>query len=199
MFRAALLTLIAAVTLSAAPPANAALINFVVDLAGENEFPMPVDTTGEGTAEVVINTVTMTMTLDVEFMNLLGNTAAAHIHCCVLVPPNNAMVATQVPSFVDFPLGVTSGTYLRTFDMTLASSYNPAFLTANSLATPEDAFAFLLAGMLAGQSYLNIHTNLFPGGEIRGTLIQVPEPASLGLLALAIAGLAMAPGRRKPR
>jgi hypothetical protein len=192
------LTLIAAVTLSAAPPVNAALIHFDVELSGDNEFPTPVITPGEGTAEVVIDTVALTMTLDVEFMNLLGNTNAAHIHCCVLVPPNNAMVATQVPTFIGFPLGVTSGTYSNTFDMRLASSYNPAFLTANSLATPEDAFAFLLAGMLAGQAYLNIHTHLFPGGEIRGTLIQVPEPASLGLLALALAGLAIAPRRRKP-
>ena len=32
------------------------------------------------------------------------------------------------------------------------------------------AEAALFAGLRAGQSYLNIHTTTFPGGEIRGVL-----------------------------
>jgi hypothetical protein len=97
-------------------------------------------------------------------------------------------VATQTPSFIGFPLGVTSGTFTNTFDMLLASSYRAGFITDHG-GTPASAFDFLLAGMLAGEAYLNIHTQMFPGGEIRGTLIQVPEPASIALLGLALAGL----------
>jgi hypothetical protein len=47
------------------------------------------------------------------------------------------------------------------------------------------------AALLAGNLYVNIHTQTFPGGEIRGQI--VPAPASLGLLGLA--GLAV--GRRR--
>jgi hypothetical protein len=136
------------------------------------------------------------MTLDVTFSGLLGLTTASHIHCCAPTSNDNAPVATQTPSFIGFPLGVTSGSFTNTFDMTLASSYRPGFI-ADHGGTPDTAFDYLLAGMLAGQAYLNIHTQTFPGGEIRGTLIQVPEPASIALLGLALAGLGVA--RRRAR
>jgi hypothetical protein len=42
-------------------------------------------------------------------------------------------------------------------------------VTANG-GTTAGAEAALLAGLEAGQAYLNIHTTMFPGGEIRGFL-----------------------------
>jgi hypothetical protein len=117
---------------------------------------------------VTWNTLTNEMTVDVTFSGLTTPTTAAHIHCCV-TPPGNTGVATTVPTFTGFPLGVTSGTYTHAFDMTSAASYNPAFVTANG-GTVAGAEAALLAGLEAGQAYLNIHTTMFPGGEIRGFL-----------------------------
>ena len=39
--------------------------------------------------------------------------------------------------------------------------------------------------------YLDIHTELYPGGEIRGQLLfeGVPEPATLALAGVALLGL----------
>jgi hypothetical protein len=106
----------------------------------------------------------------------------------------NAMVATTTPTFPSFPLGVTSGTYNMTFDLTASSTYNPAFVTANG-GTVASAESTLLAGLASGQTYLNIHTTNFGGGEIRGQLAVVPEPATWILTGAALAGLAAA--RRK--
>jgi len=140
---------------------------FTAELNGANENP-PVTTSGSGTATVTWNTATNEMTVDVAFSGLGTGTTASHIHCCA-VPPTNASVATQVPRFTGFPVGVTAGTYSHTFDMTDPASYNPAFVSANG-GTVATAEPVLLAGLLAGQAYLNIHTTANQSGEIRGVL-----------------------------
>jgi hypothetical protein len=45
-----------------------------------------------------------------------------------------------------------------------------------------------LPGILAGLSYINFHTVQFGGGEIRGQLLVVPEPATLALMGLGLLG-----------
>jgi hypothetical protein len=57
---------------------------------------------------------------------LTSTDTAAHIHCCAPLG-TNAGVATTVPTFLGFPLGVTSGTYSsQVFDLTQPLIYNPA-------------------------------------------------------------------------
>jgi hypothetical protein len=142
---------------------------FFAGLSGANQNP-PVASPGTGNTVVTWDTASNMMTVDVSFSGLTSGTTASHIHCCV-TPPGNVGVATAVPTFPGFPSAVTSGTYSHTFDMTLASSYNAAFVTANG-GTVAGAEAALLAGLQAGDAYLNIHTTNFPGGEIRGFLQQ---------------------------
>ena len=83
---------------------------------------------------------------------------------------------------------MTSGTYSSLFDTSLAATYNPAFITAHG-GTVASAEAFLFEGMEAGKAYVNIHTSFRTGGEIRGNLAAVPEPASLGLLGAGLMGI----------
>jgi hypothetical protein len=151
--------------------------------------------TGSGMALVTYDSDTHLLGVSATFSGLSGNTTNSHIHCCV-DPPGNAGVATMVPTFIDFPSGVTFGSYEGSFDLTEASSFNPAFVTAN--VDVAGAEAALLAGLMAGRAYLNIHSTTFGGGEIRAILTPIPEPSSaLLILGAGIAGLVYRVRRRK--
>ncbi len=47
--------------------------------------------------------------------------------------------------------------------------------------------------LLAGNTYINVHTQTFPGGEIRGNLAVVPEPAAIAILGLVTTILGVRP------
>jgi len=181
------------------PAAYAIPVTFVGQLAGANEVP-PIASLGTGLATVVLDPTAQTIQVNATFSGLTSNDVAAHIHCCAPLG-TNAGVATTVPAFPGFPLGVTSGTYSSVvFDLTQPTIYNPAFVTLEG-GTISLAEAALIAGIQNGQTYLNIHTMINPGGEIRGQLEPVPEPTTLLLLGTTMGGLGLAArwrqGRRK--
>ena len=143
-------------------------------LSGAIEVPAN-NSAGAGKTVITING--NLMQVHITFSGLTGTTTASHIHAPTAVPlspTSTAGVATTTPTFTDFPLGVRAGTYDHTFDMTLASSYNPAYVTANG-GTPALAFVALKTAIAAGKSYLNVHTSFAPGGEIRGFLVPCPS------------------------
>ena len=155
--------------------ARSAEFTYTAVLSGASESP-PNGSLGTGSVQVDINTTTHLMHILATFSGLTGNTTACHIHAPTAVAgTGTAGVATTTPSFVGFPLGVKFGIFENTLNMTLASSYNPSYITNNG-GTTATAEAALFAAIAAGKAYFNVHTSSFGGGEIRGFLGDATTP-----------------------
>lgn len=175
--------------------------DYTTILTGPNESP-PNDSMAIGAAKVSFDMSSHTLIVNVAFAGLEGDSTASHIHCCT-VPAGTgvAPVATELPSFTGFPLGVPTGAYSHTFDTSLSATWNPSFISGNG-GTTAGAEAALLAGLNSGSAYLNVHSTAYPDGEIRGFLhpiTAVPEPASLALLAAGLPVVAWARRRQQAR
>jgi hypothetical protein len=184
---------LAASAVALAPLAHAVPLTFTAFLDGPSENP-PVPSPGTGDVTVVYDDAAHTLSIHATFADLVGTTTVAHIHCCV-APPETVGVAVTPGTLPGFPVGVTSGVYDTLIDLTDAASYTAGFLGLFG-GTAGGAEAGLVAGMLAGEAYFNIHSSFRPGGEIRGFLQLVPEPATLTLFAFAAAATAGAARRR---
>jgi hypothetical protein len=189
------LALLAALVLQA-PAAHAATMTFGGVLSGANEAP-PNNSLAAGTVEVLLDPTAQTIQIVASFFDLTTPDVAAHIHCCAPLG-TNVGVATTLPSFAGFPLGVTDGAYLSPlFSLQDPTFYNPAFVTQEG-GLPQAETA-LIAGIENEQAYFNIHTTQFPGGEIRTQLLPkgVPESSTWAMMLVGFAGLGYAAFRRK--
>ena len=150
-----------------------------------------------GTSLVTIDLGGTQMLVDMPFRDLEGMTTDAHIHCCTSAAFTG--VAPVALPFQGFPTGVTAGTYSNAIPLDDEMSWDPAFVSAHG-GTASGATTALVDAINANEAYVNIHTDLYPNGELRGWLVAappVPETAEWSMLAVGLAGL-MWMSRRRP-
>jgi hypothetical protein len=161
-------------------PAFGADIPFTASFSGANERPTPnaSPATGLATATLSGSPGAWVFTYHIEYSGLTGTSVnGAHIH--LGETPVGAIPTEQsggVKHGLDaqpmpVPSGVIDGDWRST----------------DATQTLTDAFA---QDLVDGKMYFNIHTlPSFAGGEIRGQIIAVPEPAAFGVAALGALGL----------
>jgi hypothetical protein len=133
---------------------------------------------GTGSATGTYDTITNILTWEVSVSGLSAPATLAHFHGPSPGPGTNAGVRVELPSLSLGTLaGNTSGDFSGSVDLDLLT--NPPL--------PAGGAAQLESELLGGLWYLNVHTTAFPAGEIRGQ-VNVPEPGSLALVVLALAG-----------
>lgn len=140
---------------------------FEIALTGSKEVP-PNPTTATGVLIGTYDDATNTLSFDLVFNGLIGTTTAAHFHGPA-TPGVNAGV--QVP-LAGLPVGVSSGTYSNTFVLTPAQE----------------------SDLLNGLWYVNVHTTLYPGGEIRGQVAEGTLKGDCNVPVIPVSGWALVLG-----
>jgi hypothetical protein len=151
-------------------------------LRGSEEVP-PNGSTATGFSTATLRDDNVTLDVSLTFSGLTAPANGAHIHCCA--PPGvNAPVAVDFAGL--FPTATSGGFSTTTFNLNTA--FTAAFITARG--GQSAALAAFVSNFRSGNTYVNVHNSVFPGGEIRGQLFEVPEPGAAAVLGLALLGLA---------
>jgi hypothetical protein len=161
---------LALASLSSAALAQTTLTAF---LTGAQEVP-PVTTAASGFGSVVLNQAMTQITVNMTFRGLTTPMSIAHIH---EAPRGvNGPIRFDLGPLVVLTNGGRDGTLTNAvFNITMAQAQS----------------------LLAGNMYFNVHSQQFPGGEIRGQIGVVPEPATVVLMATGLGALALVGRRRR--
>lgn len=131
-------------TIATLPVGASSIVMITAPLSGAQHVP-PVATAGTGTAVLTVNFATGELSGTVSFSGLSSVATAAHIH------EGTAAVNGIIIIPLTGGIGLTAGTWT---------------VPAGTVMTAAQLNALRIGGL-----YVQIHTQLFPGGELRGQLM----------------------------
>ena len=146
--------------------------DFETDMTGFEEVPS-VSTTGGGQVDAAVNRAGTELRYTLRYRNLEGAVQQSHIHfgqegvnggIVVFLCTNlgNGPVGRTVPPCPPPPATVKG--VLTADDVSTAAASS----MARTQGIAEREFAELVRAMRAGVTYANVHSDRWPGGEIRG-------------------------------
>lgn len=140
----------------AAAPASAQSYTLTASLNGANETPAAINTGAFGSATVIVDMTNRTVTYTVDVFNLPSGVSASHIHAGAAGTSGPVVVnfAPPVPASNDFRFAGT----VKDTEFILRPD--------QGIRSPDDMFQ----AILGGNSYVNVHSSVNGGGEIRGQL-----------------------------
>jgi hypothetical protein len=149
---------VAAAVLLTAASASAQTIRLAATLTGSEEAPNRVNSGAFGSAEVIWNTVTQEGSVTVTVFNLPSGTTGGHIHV--------GGRDTAGPIIWDLrPTANVSNDFV--FSLTINAG-NLTLRPDQGIRSFEDA----VQALLGGNTYVNVHSQVNTGGEIRGHLTR---------------------------
>ena len=145
--------------------ASAQTITLRANMNGGEETPAIVNTGAVGTVEVSVDATNREVAVTLKVFNISAATptTAGHIHIGSRLTPG--------PTVLNFPPSLVGRT--GDFTMVFRMGDTPGVFNARpaiGINTIDDA----IQAIVGGNSYCNIHTTQFPGGEIRGQL-TIPD------------------------
>ncbi len=141
----------------AAAPASAQTFTLTATLTGANETPLAINTGAFGDATVVVDLGAQTVTYTVRVFNFPSGVTASHIHVGAVGTSGPTVVnfAPPIPASNDF--GFTG--VVKFADFTLRPD--------QGIRSSDD----MVQAILGDNSYVNVHSTVNGGGEIRGQLL----------------------------
>jgi CHRD domain len=160
MRRLVLMVAAAMFVLATMGTAQAQTVRLAATLTGTNETPVPLVNGSFGNATVTVDLATQTITWSIDVFNMPSGVNNAHFHV------GGPGVGGPTVVNVAFPPNISN-------DFNLSGSATAANLmvrTDQGIRSWED----FIQALLGGQTYLNVHSAVNPGGEIRGQVLRVP-------------------------
>jgi hypothetical protein len=150
--------------------AQAAIFSLASTLSGSQEVPAN-NSPASGSATLSYDNVINLLSWNIQFSDLQGTSQLSHFH-------------GPAPRGVNGPVQININT--------TPGFTSPLIGTATLSEIQESQ-------LLSGLWYINIHSSVFPGGEIRGQVELVPESSSLGAIGLTALVLLGFSGRQRDR